>query len=307
VAVYHAPTINWSFPEQPKLEGALEREMVGAGVITEEDLRGWPKAPITEKDEIWMRAAVHIIEKHKPNLLLMHLLTTDSSQHTYGARTLAANTALILADRQVQRVIDAVDRAGIRDKTTIFVVSDHGFESYQKVIRPNALLREKGLLRDKDGQVDCDAWVMAEGGTAIVYVTRESERERALKTIKESFTGLPGIERIIMPSEYAQYGYPKAGPGSRMGDMVLVIEKGYGFEAANKGPVTDDVPAGVSRGNHGYVSTDPDMAPILVMWGAGVRVNARTGVQPNVNVAATIAHLLGVKWSEGAVVKELLK
>jgi hypothetical protein len=63
----------------------------------------------------------------------------------------------------------------------------------------------------------------------------------------------------------------------------------------------------VTRGNHGYVSTDPDMAPILVMWGAGVRANARTGVQPNVNVAATIAHLLGVKWSEGAVVKELLK
>jgi predicted AlkP superfamily pyrophosphatase or phosphodiesterase len=307
VAIYHAPSVNWSFAERPSVEGAVEREMMSAGAITEEQLRGWGKAPITEKDDIWMRAAVHIIEKHKPNLLLMHLLTTDSSQHQYGARTLAANTALILADRQVQRILDAVDRAGIRDKTTILVVSDHGFESYQKVVRPNALLREKGLIREKDGQVvDCDAWVMAEGGTAIGYVTRESERARAIAIMKDAFTGQKGIKQIIWPNEYAKYGYP-APSGGRMGDFVLVIEPGYGFEGVTKGPVIDDVPPGATRGNHGYLSGDPDMTPILVMWGAGVRPGSHTGVQPNVNVAATVAQLLGLKWSAGSPVKDLLR
>ena len=42
----------------------------------------------------------------------------------------------------------ALDRAGIRDSTTVIVVSDHGFKTYRKLIHPNALLRTKGLLRD---------------------------------------------------------------------------------------------------------------------------------------------------------------
>ena len=108
-----------------------------------------------------MRAAAYIIEKHHPNLLLVHLLLTDSVQHQYGAQSLAANTALILADRQLQRILDAVDRAGIRDQTTLFVVSDHGFKTYHHLIHPNAILRAQGFLRIPQ---DCDGWVIPEGG-----------------------------------------------------------------------------------------------------------------------------------------------
>jgi predicted AlkP superfamily pyrophosphatase or phosphodiesterase len=161
VAIHQAAAVNWAFTEVPQPAGEVEREMVAAGILTAEELAAFPKDPITMKDEIWTRAAVHIIEKHKPNLLLYHLLTTDSVQHRYGAGSLAADTALILADRQVQRILDALERAGIRRQTTVLVVSDHGFKTYQHVIRANVVLREKGLLRDDGGQVDCDAWVMA--------------------------------------------------------------------------------------------------------------------------------------------------
>ena len=119
--------------------------MLAAGVLSAEDLSNWSKTTIVMHDEIWTRAAVHIIEKHKPNLLLIHLLTTDSAQHQYGANSLAGNTALILADRQVQRVLDAIDRAGLRETTTVLVVSDHGFKTFRRGIRINALLRAKGF------------------------------------------------------------------------------------------------------------------------------------------------------------------
>ena len=144
VAIYKPPTIDWSFPELPSLDGKVEREMLQAGAVTEDEIRNWGKTNILMHDDVWTRAAVHIIEKHKPNLLMYHLLPTDSVQHSYGARSLAANTALILADRQLQRILDAVDRAGIRDQTTIFVVSDHGFKTYHHVIHPNALLAPEG-------------------------------------------------------------------------------------------------------------------------------------------------------------------
>jgi predicted AlkP superfamily pyrophosphatase or phosphodiesterase len=221
-------------------------------------------------------------------------------QHQFGAKSLAASTALILADRQVQRILDAIERAGIKDKTTIIVVSDHGFKAYHHLIQGNVLLRQKGLLRDKDGQVDCDGWVMAEGGTAMVYVMREAQRAAVLKVVDEEFPSVPGIVKVIKPEEYPQYGYPKVEPGGRMADRVLVAASDYAFSAATSGDLNIDVPGGGIRGNHGYVNSDPEMKAILVMWGAGVEPGSRVPEQPNVNVATTIAHLLGLKLPQSA-------
>ena len=81
VAIENAPTITWSFSEYGKPKASLPREMVKAGVITERELELFAKAPITFKDEIWTRAAEFLITRHKPNLLLFHLLATDTLQH----------------------------------------------------------------------------------------------------------------------------------------------------------------------------------------------------------------------------------
>ena len=134
VAIHQPKTITWSFAERPLLEDAVPREMIAAGIITEADVREFAKTQIVRRDEIWTEAAVHILKKHKPNLLLFHLLATDSNQHRYGAQSLGGNTAIGLADARVKQIVDAAGNA------TIFVVSDHGFKTYDKVIRPNALL-----------------------------------------------------------------------------------------------------------------------------------------------------------------------
>jgi len=147
VAVNRAASIDWSFAESSPAEGLVAREMVDQGVVTREEMQVYRGSPPPYEDEMRVRAAVHLIEKHRPNLMLVHLATTDDAQHEYGARSLGARTALVLADRQIQRILDAINHAGIRDKTTVLVVSDHGFRAYQHRIYPNALLRQKGLLR----------------------------------------------------------------------------------------------------------------------------------------------------------------
>src|SRR5690242_7294271 len=98
-----------------------------------------------------------MIEAHKPNLLLFHLLTTDSAQHQYGARSPGGYTALALADARVGRLVDAIQRAGIADSTTVIVVSDHGFHTYNNTIR--AADRLPSDLTE-------DVFVVPEGGTA---------------------------------------------------------------------------------------------------------------------------------------------
>jgi predicted AlkP superfamily pyrophosphatase or phosphodiesterase len=303
VAIFKPPTVTWAFPELPSAEGKIEQEMLKAGTLTEAELKGWRQANILQRDEVWTRAAVHIIEKHKPNLLMYHLLTTDSAQHSYGTKSLAGNAALVLADRQVQKLIDAVDRAGIRDRTTFIIVSDHGFKTYRHVIHPNALLKQKGLLRSQE---DADGWVIPEGGTAHVYVTREEKRKEVLDAFRAP---IPGVAQVIAPEEYAKWGYPKPTPNGRMGDLVLVGANDYAFDAAFEGAVNTDTPGGAPRGAHGYINSDPDMNAILVAWGAGIKRGVKTPPKPNVDVAATIAKLLGVevKGMEGKVLGEFLK
>jgi len=87
VAIYGAKTITWRFPELPDPNGKIEQELINAGVVTAEQLRTFENSSQAWQDEIWTAAAVDIIEKHRPNLLLVHLLTLDDINHAYGPMT----------------------------------------------------------------------------------------------------------------------------------------------------------------------------------------------------------------------------
>jgi hypothetical protein len=120
---------------------------------------------------------------------------------------------------------------------------------------------------------------------------------------------IPGVAQVIAPADYARWGYPKVTPNGRMADLVLAAAPDYAFDGAFNGEVNTDSPAGASPGAHGYLNTDSDMDAILVAWGQGIKEGARTPVKPNVDVAATIAKLLGVDLPgiQGKVLTEFLK
>lgn len=274
VAIQDAPTINWSFFERPNKDSVIVKEMIAAGMVTAAEIDTFLKAPIWWRDEIWTQAAMHILEKHKPNLLLFHLLTTDSAQHRYGARSLGGTAALALADAQVGRLVESARRAGILNRTTFVVVSDHGFHTAKRLIRPAALLRERAVS---------GATVIPEGGTVMIY----GKVDPAL------FRGVEGVSEIITPDKFAGHGYPAA--GGRMPELVLAAADGYAFSGDAAGPVVGDVPAGTTPGNHGYLNTNPDMRAIFVAWGAGVKAGTRLDGVRSVDVAPTVAKLLGMQ------------
>lgn len=58
VAIQNPGTITWSFAEEPSGEGAVERELAAAGVVNADQMRAFPKLPITERDEHWQNAAI---------------------------------------------------------------------------------------------------------------------------------------------------------------------------------------------------------------------------------------------------------
>ncbi len=296
VAIYNPGTITWEFPERPRVKGAIEQEMVRAGLLTESDIDEFnSKSNPPWRDQMWTRAAVHIIQKHKPNLLLFHLLNLDTTHHRYGPRTLASQIGIAQADARVREVLDAIEAAGLRDRATVLVVADHGFRTFSKVVRPNTALRAAGLLKGEGKTVECDAWVIPEGGTALAYVTNESRRAELLPKLREMFAGMEGVDRVYGASEYPALGLPDPAKNNQSPDLFLTAKNGYSFAGQSAGELVVPVGMDSSVGAHGYIATDPDMNAVFIAWGYGVRRGATLDVIDNTAIAPTVARLLGVK------------
>lgn len=306
-------TIDWAFPERPRPTGTVERELVAAGLLTEAELADFNLSNPPWRDLAWTRAATHILLRHRPNLLLFHLLNLDSTHHKYGPRTMAGLNAIALADARVRDLLEALEAAGLRDRATVVIVSDHGFKGVTKNIRPNALFRREGLVRleEKEGvkTVACDAWSVPEGGTAMVYVTDRAKRAALAPRLKELLSGLEGVERVIEPPEFAALGLPTPEEHDQMADLVLAAKPGYAFAASPVGEGVVEVTGDLSLGHHGYPASDPDMDGIFIAWGAGIRPGAVVERISNLDVAPTVAALLGLKMEgvSGSVRHDLLK
>jgi hypothetical protein len=283
VAINQAPTITWAFSEWAPAEGPLEREMIGKGAIAASDIESFTTSNILFRDQIWTKAAVYLIREHRPNLLLFHLLSIDSVHHQFGPKTLAGTAAIAFVDSCVGHVVEAVRAAGMSDRTTVIVVSDHGFKPYTKEIHPAVALAAAGL----SGQV----YAMPEGGTAFIYFDKSQAAELAPKVI-QALKGAEGIDRIIGPDGFAALGLPQPDAEPQMFQLLLTARDGYSFSGATGGPVTAALPQ--QGGSHGYLASDPDMDAIFIASGYGVRGGAKLHKVANVDIAPTIAKILGV-------------
>ncbi len=287
VAIYNASTITWQFPEVPTVTGLIEKEMIDSGEVAEKDIAGFGRINVTRRDQIWTSAAIHILRKHKPNLLLYHLLNLDSTHHTYGPRNQASNSGIGFADSMVRELLEAVDLK----KTTVIVVSDHGFRAVTRNIRPNAVLHHFGLLEANA----CDVYAVPEGGTAMVYVTDRSRRAELIPKVKEMFAKVEGIDRVIDASGFGELGYPDPDRYDQMADIVLSAKPGFGFSGQMDGGPADLTPSPRVTGSHGFLSSDPEMDAVFIAAGAGIRKGVILDTIRNVDVAPTIAELLGLK------------
>ncbi len=309
VAILNSGTINYEFLEIPTPGGAIEQEMIAAGTVTADDIRNWTKGrTIVWRDFIWTKAASHIIEQHKPNLLLYHLLTTDSVNHSNGPGTTASYTAYAYADKLIGDVLDSLTRAGLRDRATVIVSTDHGFKKVQKLIITNVALRDAGLIRVKDNKAEsCDAYVVPEGGLAFVYVTDPAKRAALLPKLKTLCAGLEGVKQVLDGSEGPALGMPTPAENQGMGDLILYAKDGYAFFAGLDG--ADVVrESKIYLGTHGYQNSDPELDGIFLASGYGIKPGIKLDRVTNLDVAPTIAELLGVPLPgvEGRVLTEIL-
>lgn len=288
-----------SFPDVPDTLShstpRLRRELVELGLLTDELDASFKGYSGPARDLVWTEAACHVIRERKPNLLLVHLLNVDSIHHSLGAQSPAGYTANAYADACLGKIVEAVDEAGIRDTTTIIVVSDHGFTLTPKAIMPNVLLRKEGLLKVAAGKIsEARVHVVPEGGIGLVYCTDPGQAPADRELVQKLFSGQEGVAEVVLPDRFAELGLPHPREYSQSPDAVLVAKDGYGVSASVEGDdfVASNTEAKTALGSHGFVSTNAKMNALCVLSGQGIRKGAKLHEVENIDIAPTIAQLL---------------
>ncbi len=283
VAIENAKSIDWSFFEQPVATSPLLQEMLADGSLTQAELDGFKKGSQAYRDRLYTRGATYAIRHHHPNLVLLHLLALDSAEHAYGFDTMAGvNTAAFLDDR-VKEVVDAVREAGDSDRTTFLIVSDHGQSSVHHSVDPNTILKEAGIPPS-------EATALAEGGAAYIYETHRTPELTA--KIRAAFAANPATESVPTDEQIAVQGWPSRSDNPAAFDVLAYAKEDWKFGGSTvQDHRTTPEP---QTGAHGYPNTRPLMQAIFIANGAAIRSTGEQPTFPNIDVAATIAQILGL-------------
>ena len=278
------------------------------GLLVELSLAlGIPKERIAEDraaiDTFVSKAAAYVFRRYKPDLQLVHLINVDETQHRYGRDGAEVREAVRRQDENVARIRRGIEDSGLADRTMLLVVGDHGFTDVSKNINPNALLRDLGYVDVEDNQVK--AWralARSSGGSAAIYVKDAQRVSEVAEAFRRASTHEgEAIYRVLGREELDRLGFnPDAA-------LALEPEKGWAFSGALAPALVHGLPT--VRGNHGQLPDRPELMTGLLAWGAGVRPGAVLEKARLIDVAPTIARILGLemKGVEGVALDGLLR
>ncbi|MBD3676535.1 MAG: alkaline phosphatase family protein [Planctomycetaceae bacterium] len=246
-----------------------------------------------QRDWLYARMAENLLQKHSPNLIMIHLVEVDHVQHRVGPKEPDSYWSVSYADSIIQQIQDAAENSKFKGKTTFVIASDHGFFPIEKNINANVVLKQEGLLDVKDGNTTKRAYAVAQGGGCMIYLLDVDDAPTWRKKLKARFAEVEGVQKAFTPDQFAEIGHVMPTDDSRQPDLWLAAKKGYSFSESTSGDeaVTD---RGSKAGTHGFLPDQPDMLGTLVMWGYGIKPGTNLGKVPSLDVAPTMAELLGV-------------
>lgn len=305
------PSVDFNIPEvfTPEHTGdktavspAVLAELRAADVPIDLYFRWYGSERMPAADMILAEAAAHAIETHEPGLLAIHILATDEAQHAHGPHHYLAQAALTNADACVGKLMEAVEEAGLKDSTTFIVTADHGFHSVEwemNILPPF----EKAGLTDK-------LEIRGRGWTASLVRKPGfgGEDQAKLDGVLAELEKHPRVNRVVRPDDMHALRLPRYEESVYAPGEYLIIPDIDTYLTAKPGGTMKRVKRTEASHSHGYLPTHPRMFTSLVLSGAGVKKGALLGHVHNLDIAPTIARLLGLEMPpmSGRVLEEAL-
>jgi predicted AlkP superfamily pyrophosphatase or phosphodiesterase len=234
---------------------------------------------LQELDDFTARAAIHVLGKYHPALTLIHLVNLDFVEHMTGRFSEETKSALKESDALLGKILGAIG-----GDSTVLILGDHGFEDYSKTIHINTLFKERGWIHLEGKKlIDWKVIAQAEGGQAAIYLKDKSLEKDVLRELTRV---APGKFQILSNKVLKKLGaYPDA-------LCALDAVDGYSLGTAMEGPLEVSLPK--VKGMHGQLpSSHPHLQAGFVAVGPGIAQHKKLGIIRAIDVAPTIADLLG--------------
>lgn len=267
-----------------------------------------------ELDDFVLESTVHTILTQNPNLLLVHFTDLDTQRHQYGFSSKEANEAIRRHDRRLGRILDALEKSGRYNETTIAVLGDHSALDEDKVIHLNAVFKEENLFSvNKSGRiVDWKAYCHSCDGSAYIYMRNQKDHEtkKMVETILNELLldEANGIERVLTGEEACIRGAdPKC-------TYMLEARYGYYFHDDHQCNYIehiekkDVIQKRYTYASHGYSPEKANYTTFFLISGKGIRNNGHIPFMRLIDIGPTLARLLGLNIgkTDGEIVEKFL-
>jgi len=226
-------------------------------------------------DQNTARAAAYIFSTYKPSFLALHFASLDGTGHHYGRGADSTRLALASIDAGIGHLLEAVQRSGLKDSTTILITGDHGMVTMKYALRPNIWIKGLG------------ARFHTAGGSCFLYPD-DPKDTLAAQRITRRLKNLPGKYRRLFRI-YDKERLIRMG-ADREAVLALVARDGYVFS----GYETGEEMVSVHGGHHGYDPSNPKMYTGFIAAGAGIRKGGEIKSLKITDIAGIVAHLLNV-------------
>ena len=267
-------------------------------VITEK-LGSFPSTHL-QRDSWTTKALMDVLWKEGiPGFSILWLGEPDLTQHETAPGAPAALAAIKSADENLAAVLSALDERNARDKTDVFVVSDHGFSTIRRRIDLPKILSEAGFAATTEFNAEPkpgDIMMAGNGGSVLFYVTRHDATvtRRLVEFLQQSdfagviFTKQPmegtfALEQANMQNDHAP-------------DVVMAFRWDSSKNQFDvPGLIDADWQRAAGKGTHATLSRF-DMRNTLIAAGPDFK-RGETDDLPsgNVDLAPTILQVLGIK------------
>jgi predicted AlkP superfamily pyrophosphatase or phosphodiesterase len=226
-------------------------------------------------------AWIDLPREMRPQLIMAWWHGADGVGHRKGPDHPDIATQMRSQDLQLGALLAGIDAREGWGHTTLIVVSDHGMTEFDEVVPVQGPLDAAGVA----------ARVIPGAATAHIFLDDPADLDRAYEVLAgisqaEVYRGdaLPASLRLRHPK--------------RTGDLVMLAEpprtlyEVRRFRGALRWLVKTFF--GWDSGAHGYSPDYPDMGAILLAVGRGVKPGTKLGPTRNIDIAPTIARLLGI-------------
>jgi arylsulfatase A-like enzyme len=293
--------IDWNLPEVWSLEKgssaveALRRAAHPPGLLEEVEREAtgrlrdalWDSHSIARDDQAGSMAA-YLLETHRPNLVLLHLLGVDHFQHVDGREHPTVRQSLAAADRAVGKLVEAARRAGILERTAFVVTADHGFIDIHTSVAPNVWLVQAGLQEPQPDRGKWRATFHCAAAAGFLHLRDANDAEALAAAQAVLAAQPPGVQRLYQVIPRDELTRRGAAPDAA---LALAPEPGIRIVCDSRGPAL----TATHGATHGFLPELPQMHTGFIGWGKAMRAG---GVVPQMalsDVAPLVAHLLGLK------------